>query len=112
MKALICGSRSFNHYKILENRLKFLPIKTIISGGARGADLLAERYADEVGIEKMIFYADWEKHGKKAGYIRNAEMIKENPNLVVAFWDGESNGTKDTINKAKKLKIDTLIIYF
>jgi hypothetical protein len=53
---------------------------------------------------------DWDKHGKAAGFIRNQEIV-DNCDFVVAFWDGASRGTKDTIDRARKAKISTLIIY-
>lgn len=75
----------------------------IISGGARGADLLAERFAMQYSIPTEIFLPDWAKYGKKAGLIRNKEIISS-ADQVIAFWDGESNGTRSSINIAKKLK--------
>lgn len=82
------------------------PITAIVSGGAKGADSLAERYAQENGLEMVIYYPDWEKHGRAAGPIRN-RLIVDEADAVVAFWDGKSRGTKSTIdltlNKNKQL---------
>jgi hypothetical protein len=101
MKVAVIGSRSFNDYDEVKKTLKDIVITLIVSGGAKGADTLGERYADENNIPKKIFFPDWKKYGKKAGFIRNTEIINE-ADLVVAFWDGESNGTKDSIKKAKE----------
>lgn len=118
-KVLICGSRNFTNYdifsRVVSHILKDYTAIEIISGGAKGADSLAEQYAKEYGYKNKIFPADWDKHGKKAGMIRNAEMIKEiktcdNP-IVIAFWDGKSKGTKNTINLAKKNDIHLYIKY-
>ena len=80
----------------------------IISGGARGADTLAERYAKEANYKLEVFKADWTKHGKQAGFIRNGYIITA-ADAVVAFWDGTSRGTLDTINKAKALNLPLFI---
>lgn len=72
-----------------------------MSGGAKGADSLAERFAKENNIETMIFPADWDKYGKNAGYIRNKDIIS-NSDIVIAFWDGKSKGTKISIDLAKQ----------
>ena len=114
MKVLICGGRDFNDYKcfLREIIINHDEIEEIISGGAVGTDSLAERHADYWGIPITIIKPDWKKYGKSAGFIRNQEMIDRHPDIVVAFWDGVSHGTKDTINRAKKAKIKTLIIYY
>ena len=81
-------------------------ITAIISGTARGADRLGERYAKEFGIELSKKPADWDKYSKAAGYIRNTEMAKE-ADALIAFWDGNSRGTMRMIKiaKGKNLKI-------
>ena len=82
VKAAIVGSRSFNDYEAM---LRFLVeithregfrISSIISGGANGADALAERAAKEYKKELVIFPADWERYGRRAGIIRNEDIIK------------------------------------
>jgi hypothetical protein len=116
MKIAIIGSRDFTDYELLSEKLhKFLNLEykesyTIISGEARGADSLAEQFAEDFKIDKTIFKADWNKLGKAAGFIRNVDII-ENCDIVFAFWDGVSKGTKHSINLAKKMKKDTIIIY-
>jgi len=71
----------------------------VISGGAPGADSLGERFAAEHGLPVTIFHADWERYGKAAGIIRNTDII-DAADIVFAFWDGKSPGTKDSIKKA------------
>jgi len=123
IKILVCGSRNFANYELMDTILfpyeceakdqDILPEECcIVSGGAFGADSLAEKWAKENYWQTEIYKPDWEKNGKSAGFIRNQEMIDANPNLVVAFWDGQSKGTKHTIDLARKAKIPTLIAYF
>jgi len=102
MKFAVIGSRSFSDYKFLEKVLSTFDITEIISGGAKGADSLAEQYAKEHNIKTTVFLQDWNKYGKSAGFLRNADIINASDE-VIAFWDGVSRGTLDSINKAKKL---------
>jgi hypothetical protein len=111
MKIAVIGSRNFNDYNRLKRILDLYPISTIVSGGASGADSLAEKYADEKKLTKQIFPAQWDLFGKKAGFIRNTTII-ENCDMVIVFWDGSSKGTKDSLDKAQNLKKTTLIAYF
>jgi len=110
MKIAIIGSRTFEDYVLLCNTLNPYKdrITTIISGGARGADKLAEKYAKENSINTTIFLPDWEKNGKAAGFIRNKLIINE-CDTCLAFWDGVSKGTKHSIdlciNQNKPYKI-------
>lgn len=109
MKVAVIGSRTLKDYEKVKKDLSGLPITELISGGAIGADSLGERYANEKGIPTKIFLPDWKKHGKAAGFIRNTDII-ENADMVVAFWDGQSKGTKDSITKANNLGKKVLII--
>ena len=102
MKIAVIGSRTFNDFTLLEDTLNNFNIDTIISGGAKGADKLAEEYADKYNIKTLIFEANWKKYGNAAGPIRN-KFIIENADYVIAFWDGKSKGTLSSINIAKKL---------
>lgn len=108
---LVCGSRSVTNYSLVEGVLLGYPDASFISGGAIGADSLAERFAREHNKPIVVVPADWSTHGKSAGYIRNQQMIDMGPNMVIAFWDGVSKGTQHTIDLAKQKKITTLIIY-
>lgn len=104
MKIAIIGSRDFNDKSLLNQILE--PYKSkityIISGGARGADTLGEEWANENGVKTQIFYANWDKHGKQAGFIRNVDII-ESCDGCIAFWDGESKGTKHSLSLCEKL---------
>lgn len=116
---LVAGSRTFTDYKLLEEKLNRLLLYKdkvcIVSGGARGADALAKRYAFEHGYEYKEFPADWSK-GKSAGFVRNRQMhefiSKQNDRGVVLFWDGKSHGTKHSISLAKEFDNPIRIIYF
>ena len=116
MKIGIVGSRKFTDFVIFNNAMAvFLPLSTtnieqIISGGAEGADTLAELFADRNGIKTKIIKPDRKKYGKKAAFLRNGEIVAES-DIIVAFWDGVSRGTQDTITKAKIFKRPTVIIY-
>jgi hypothetical protein len=109
MKIAVIGSRSFKDYELVKKTLSPLEITLLVSGGAKGADSLGERYAKENNIETLIFKPDWEKHGKAAGMIRNTDIIN-NSETIIAFWDGESRGTKDSITKAEKKGKKVVII--
>ncbi len=109
MKILVCGSRDYNNYEKI-----FLVIEkymtddlTIISGGATGADSIAKEICTEYDIKYIEYVAEWSKYGKRAGPIRNSRMLKENPDLVLAFSSRSelTIGTRDTVEKAKRLGI-------
>ena len=111
IKLAIVGSRGFNDYKKLNEVV--LPAKNkislIISGGAKGADSLAERFAKENNIPTQIILPDWETHGKSAGFLRNKEIV-EAADIVLAFWDGKSKGTQHSFKLAEKLGKKIFII--
>ena len=108
---MIVGSRSFENYEILREKCDFMLKKKtgkeiiIVSGGAAGADALAKNYAKEKGYKYLEFPADWSK-GNIAGYERNQQMHRyistKADRGVIAFWDGESKGTKHSFSLAKK----------
>jgi hypothetical protein len=103
MKTIIAGSRGIHSFSLVRQIIAscgWTPT-LIISGGARGVDKLAEKYADLYNIPVKVFPADWNKYGNSAGYIRNKEMA-EHAEALIAIWDGESKGTKHMINIAKK----------
>jgi hypothetical protein len=111
MKVLVCGSRYFNNKELMEDVLKEYDIRCIIEGEARGADTLAREYAERQGIHVLAFPAQWEKHGKAAGPIRNTEMLRVGqPELVVAFRRQNSRGTQNMINQAEKAGIPVRIV--
>ena len=106
MKLAIVGSRSFSDYEILEREIcsHFKPedIELVISGGAVGTDTLAKQFANKYQINLMELLPDWNKYGKRAGYIRNIDIIGS-ADYVYIFWDGSSPGTKQDISLCKKL---------
>lgn len=107
----IVGSRNFTDYELLCSTIGTTPIKSIISGGARGADSLGARYAHEHDLPLQVFPADWHKYGRRAGYLRNKQIVA-NSDIVLAFWDGKSPGTKLTIDICKKTQVPCKIIKF
>jgi hypothetical protein len=109
MKVAVIGSRDFNDYELVKETLKYYTITLLVSGGAKGADSFGERYANENNIETLIFKPDWDKHGKAAGMIRNTDIVN-NADTIIAFWDGESKGTKDSITKAEKKGKNIIIV--
>ena len=115
MKVIVAGSRNFNDYKLLceklTNLLRNIKHPVIVCGEARGADTLGKRYAEELGIEIMSFPADWKKEGKAAGYKRN-ERMAVCADALVAFWDGKSKGTEHMINTMKSLNKPIRIIKY
>ena len=102
LKLGVVGSRTFTDYDYMKNILDYFEIKCIISGGAKGADSLAKRYAIENNIDYKEFPAEWDKYGKSAGYKRN-EQIVEAADEIMAFWDGKSKGTKHSLDIAKRI---------
>ena len=117
-RVIIAGGRDFNDYRLLKSRcdnLLSLRIKEhniiIISGTAEGADRLGERYAIERGYAIEKYPAEWKKHGLAAGPIRNEQMSNV-ADALIAFWDGESRGTKDMIKKARKKNLLVRVIYY
>lgn len=115
IKLAIIGSRTFNNYELLKEKMHKLitqenyEITHIVSGGANGADKLGEKYAKEFNIPTIIFPAEWNKYGKSAGFIRNKDIIK-NADVVVAFWDGQSRGTKNSIDLANSSNKPVFIV--
>jgi hypothetical protein len=107
MRIAIVGSRNFNDYTLFKKEFElFLEennIKNykIISGGAKGADNFAKIYALENNIEIIEFIPEWEKYGKKAGFLRN-NTIWDNADIGIAFWDGKSTGTAHSFEISKK----------
>jgi hypothetical protein len=108
MKVLVCGGREYNDKEKVNNSLKKLRdkhgIDLIIEGGAKGADKLGGEWADSNGIPHCTFHANWEALGKRAGPIRNENMIKfGSPDCVVAFAGGI--GTNGMIRLAESAGI-------
>lgn len=112
---IIAGGRDFADYGLLQSKCdKFFQEKkptAIISGLARGADTMGARYARERGIPVLEFPADWERLGRRAGMVRNLQML-EATDAVVAFWDGQSRGTAHMINEAKKRGLPLRVVRY
>lgn len=108
MKVIIAGGRDFDDYKLLCRYVdKILSRQNnveIVSGTAKGADRLGERYANEHGLPIKRFPAQWNVYGKSAGYIRNVEMADYGDALIV-FWDGMSNGTQHMMDAAEERQL-------
>lgn len=102
MKVIVCGSRGWRRIEPIQKRLADLPDDaTIITGGADGADYLADKAAAQLALDRIIVPANWKRHGKAAGPIRNQRMLDLGPNLVIAFrLDGTSRGTDDMVDRA------------
>ena len=112
MKLLVCGSCSYTNYREFEGLLSaYLHEKRpteIISGGAGGADSLASIYCHRHGIPNTVVKPDWKTLGRGAGFARNLEMLSM-VDSVVAFWDGQSKGTKHTIDSAQRLGLFVIV---
>jgi len=117
MKILVCGGRDYLDYVTLKRELDSIVNGVddpddvcIIQGGAKGADFLAKVYAycwGWGGLMCQEFPADWRKHGRGAGPVRNQQMLDEGkPDMVVAFKGG--TGTADMVRRAKKAGIEVL----
>lgn len=92
MRILVCGGRDFNNRALFNKALQPYASKenTIIHGAARGADSLANTWAYDNDCEVIAYPANWDKYGKRAGYIRNVQMLNEGkPDLVIAFPGGK-----------------------
>lgn len=113
MRIIIAGGRDFNDYgKLLHYAKRIVqPGDTIISGGARGADAMGESFATRNGLGLEVYPAEWDKYGKAAGHRRNHQMSLV-ADALIAFWDGQSKGTKNMIENAHKARLDTHVIYY
>ena len=116
LNVAIIGSRSFDDYDgfckfILSKLLPSDMIRCIISGAAKGADSLAERYAKEHGYPIQIYPAEWKLHGPAAGYMRNVDIIKA-CDVCFAFWDGGSKGTSHAMLLCEEFGKPCHVYYF
>ena len=116
LKVIVAGTRTFNYPELLDKvltqyRLFHFNFSELIHGGARGADTLAMLWAEKNEIPVKCFPADWDKYGKQAGFIRNQQMA-EYADVLIAFWDGKSRGTKMMIELAEKAKLTSIVITY
>ena len=124
-KLIVAGGRDFGNYKsdykLLSAKLEDIRCVIwkediaddleIVSGGARGADSLGERWAKEFHVPIKSFPANWELHKKRAGILRNMEMAEYSDSLL-AFWDGKSPGTGHMISYATKLGLGVIVVRY
>lgn len=116
MKTIVAGSRGFNNYDLLCNELNDwnqfgAEITEIVSGTAQGADKLGEQFAKEYHFPIKQFPANWQEFGKSAGYIRNKQMA-DYAEVLIAFWDGKSKGTKHMIDLANQNELIVHIVKY
>ncbi len=136
LRVIVAGGRGFSDYALMKEQLDYflqnaLPNVIIVSGKAKGADTMGERYATEHGLLVVEFPADWKNvdvpgalvnrnqygvYNVRAGHIRNDKMAKfateHNKGLLVAFWDGKSAGTANMIGIANKHGLQVRIVYW
>lgn len=120
MYLLVVGSRSFGDYGMMCEKLDMFLANyrkvVIVSGGANGADSLAERYASERKYQFIKFPAMWNELGNRAGFVRNEVMhqfISQFPHRgVVAFWNGRSKGTAHSFELSKKYSNPLRLVRF
>lgn len=111
---LVCGSRTVTDHKwakSLADTFQYLKVAKVIHGGAKGVDTLAGVAARLMEIPTQVFMADWDKHGKAAGPIRNQQMLDEGkPDLVLALYpaSGITKGTKDMVDRARKAGVNCI----
>lgn len=104
--------------QIISKRIKLITLSKIrvISGGAKGADRLGECYAFDNGYSVIRFQALWGVYGKSAGPRRNNEMAKfaseSGSGTLIAFWDGESRGTKNMIDTARRYGLHVIVVEY
>ena len=133
MRIIVAGGRDFSNYEFLAQRCADM-IKHIyerpdkfnwvfhkdiefVLGGAKGADSLGLRFAKENKFAYKVIEADWDIYGKSAGYIRNEQMANyatedSRLGILLAFWDGESKGTKHMIDLANKYNMIVWIVKY
>jgi hypothetical protein len=108
MRILVCGGRDYTDERRVFHELDTLHdgvnVTHVIVGGARGADQLGLQWAVSRAIPRTVVPADWERHGKSAGPIRNAKMLSKRPDLVVAFPGGK--GTANMIQISRKAGVE------
>jgi hypothetical protein len=113
MKVLVCGGRDYSDYARLRSILNELheakSITRVIHGAANGADMLAGVWASARNIACSTYPADWGRHGRAAGAIRNSQMLAASrPDLVVAFPGGR--GTADMVAKARVARVRIIVV--
>ena len=112
MRVLVTGGRDFSNRELLFETLDRLHaahgFTALIHGDANGADRLAGEWGAVRGVTVEAHPADWKKHGRSAGPIRNQKMLEEKPDLVVAFPGGR--GTADMVRRAKQAGLEVVMV--
>lgn len=115
---IIAGGRDFSDYELLKQSMsEHFPELVentntkVISGCARGADSLGIKWANEFNKYTYLYPAEWERFGKRAGFMRNVEMSLIG-NYLLAFWDGKSKGTKHMIEQSEKCNLKIKIVKY
>jgi hypothetical protein len=104
---IVCGGRDYTDSRAVFGALDRIRstrgVCKVLHGGARGADELAGRWAEDAGVEVQVFEADWERHGKAAGPVRNQAMADAGADGCIAFPGG--HGTADMVRRAEAANI-------
>ena len=117
LNLIIAGGRDFTDELIMSTTIKAIinakgltntPI-TVVCGMARGADMTGYKLAKKWGMPVAEYPADWKTHGKSAGPIRNKQMA-DNADALIAYWDGKSRGTANTIQTMKAADKPVIVI--
>lgn len=117
VKVIIAGGREFDDYDYMRRCLDGLKaiyfdhIIEVVSGAARGADKLGERWAEEQGFTIHSRPADWKRYKNRAGPIRNEEMADES-HVLCSFWDGDSRGTRHMIGAALRKGLEVHVFRY
>ena len=111
VKIAVIGGRDFGDYDLLSEILRKEDPCIIISGGAKGADKLAQRYADRHNIAIIEYAPEYNKYGRSAPIVRN-KIIVEQSDKIIAFWNGQSKGTANVIELAKRTGKDVRVVRY
>ena len=111
-KVLVTGDRNWQSENVIMRELRKMKPDIVVEGGAKGADSLAKKAANKLGIEVREYQAEWDKYGRAAGPIRNQEMLREKPDLVLAFHSNieKSKGTKNMITLARRQGVPVKLV--
>lgn len=113
MKIMVTGSRHHDDVDLiwdaLDETAEFWSEITLMEGGALGADRIAREWAQSINLAVATYEADWVKHGRAAGPIRNQAMVDDRPDIVLAFPLDDSRGTYDAIRRARAAGIEVRI---
>lgn len=110
MKTIVCGSRDWTDRDCIAAWMLLRDVTHVIEGGARGADRIARDVARSNKITVQTYEADWKKHGRAAGPIRNRQMLEAKPDQVLAFPKGVSRGTRDMITAAQDAGVPVIVV--